>query len=79
MRSERDVQPRWEPRTVVVDDPRGPDRAVLYPGISLTRRENGYVVDETWLPVGEAEPTVADDEALFAAMHAAWRWSASAA
>ncbi|WP_267284138.1 hypothetical protein [Amycolatopsis japonica] len=28
--------------------------------------------------VGEAEPTVSDDEVLIAAMRDAWRWSTSA-
>uniref|UniRef100_UPI003F496A7E hypothetical protein n=1 Tax=Amycolatopsis sp. CA-293810 TaxID=3239926 RepID=UPI003F496A7E len=79
MRSERDVQLRWTPRTVIVHGPRGLAETVVYPGIALTRRRGGHVVDETWLPVGEAEPTLADDEALIAALHAAWRWNSSAA
>ncbi|SFI57814.1 hypothetical protein SAMN04489731_111230 [Amycolatopsis regifaucium] len=55
------------------------DRAALsYPGIAVIRRRHGEVVDRTWLPVGE-EPTFADDEALIAALHAAWRWSSHAA
>ncbi|SFI63041.1 hypothetical protein [Amycolatopsis regifaucium] len=64
---------------MVVDGPRGPAETVVYPGITLTRPRHGHVVDELWLPVGEAAPTVADDEALIAAMRDAWRWSASAA
>ncbi|MFD6071022.1 P-loop NTPase family protein [Amycolatopsis lurida] len=71
MRNERHVQLRWEPRTVVIDDPHGPAETVVYPGIVVARRERGHVVDELWLPVGEAEPTVADDEALIAVMRAA--------
>ncbi|MFC9249989.1 hypothetical protein [Amycolatopsis thailandensis] len=79
MRNERQVELRWQPRRVVVDGPHGPVDSVVYPGIALTRRQYGQAVGERWLPVGEAEPTVADDEALVAALHAAWRWSISAA
>ncbi|MGW5703858.1 hypothetical protein [Amycolatopsis japonica] len=79
MRNERQVQLRWEPRTVVIDDPHGLVETVVYPGIAVARRERGHVVDERWLPVGEAEPAIADDEALIDVLRAAWRWSVSAA
>ncbi len=79
MRDERRVQLRWQPRTVVLDGPHGPVDTVVYPGIALTRHHRGHVAGELWLPVGDAEPTTADDEALIAALHAAWRWSAPAA
>ncbi|WP_410583805.1 hypothetical protein [Amycolatopsis sp. lyj-108] len=79
MRNERHVQLRWETRAVVVDDPRGPAETMTYPGITVTRRQRGRVVDQLWLPVGDAEPTIADDEALVAVLRAAWCWNISAA
>ncbi|MFI5560712.1 hypothetical protein ACIA2T_15665 [Amycolatopsis japonica] len=61
----------WVPGAVVVGDPRGPASTMTYPGITVARRQRGCVVDELWLPVGEAEPTTADDEALIAVLLAA--------
>ncbi|MBB5851017.1 hypothetical protein ACFQ05_36975 [Amycolatopsis umgeniensis] len=74
MSSDRVVQLRWEPRHVAADG----RAALCYPGISVVRSQRGEIVDRTWLPVGE-EPTFADDEALIAVLHAAWRWTRTAA
>ncbi|WP_414938789.1 hypothetical protein [Amycolatopsis sp. cmx-11-51] len=80
MRADRDVQLRWEPRTVTLDDDRGDQpETVTYPGIALARLHRGYLVHKMWLPVGDSEPTFADDEALITALRNAWRWSKSAA
>ncbi|MFC3453428.1 hypothetical protein [Amycolatopsis speibonae] len=74
MSADRVVQLRWEPRHVA-DDGRV---ELSYPGISVVCRRQGEIVDRKWVPVGE-EPTFADDEALIAILHAAWRWSRPAA
>ncbi len=80
MEAHRDVQLRWEPRTVAIDDDRGaPPETVTYPGITFARLHRGYLVHKTWLPVGDDEPTFADDELLITALHNAWRWTTSAA
>lgn len=74
MSPDRVVQLRWEPRRV-----QDGDRAALsYPGISVIRTKCGEVVGRVWVPVGE-EPTFADDEALIAALRAAWCWTRPAA
>ncbi|MFJ8911555.1 hypothetical protein [Amycolatopsis sp. NPDC102389] len=70
MSADRVVQLRWEPRRVAGDG----GAALCYPGISMIRRDEGEIVGRTWVPVGE-EPTFADDEALIAALHAAWCWT----
>ncbi|WET77263.1 hypothetical protein P3102_24610 [Amycolatopsis sp. QT-25] len=74
MSADRVVQLRWEFRHVAEDG----RTALSYPGIAVIRRRLGEIVDRTWVPVGE-EPTFADDEALIAALHAAWRWTGPAA
>ncbi|UMO99693.1 hypothetical protein [Amycolatopsis sp. EV170708-02-1] len=75
MSADRVVQLHWEPLRVADDDGHA---ALSYPGISVVRRDEGEIVDRTWIPVGE-EPTFADDEALITALHAAWRWARPAA
>ncbi|WP_037313463.1 hypothetical protein [Amycolatopsis orientalis] len=74
MSADRVVQLRWESRQVATDV----GTALSYAGISVIRRRHGEIVDRVWVPVGE-EPTFADDEALIAALHDAWRWSRPAA
>ncbi len=74
MSSDRVVQLHWESRHVAADG----RCALSYPGIAVVRRHDGEVVDRTWVPIGD-EPTFDDDEALIAALHAAWRWSRNAA
>ncbi|WP_134663978.1 hypothetical protein [Amycolatopsis sp. CFH S0078] len=51
-----------------------PGAAFVYPGVTLTRYENGEIVGTVWLPLGDA-PTEADDELLIAHLHAALLWS----
>ncbi|WP_244162680.1 hypothetical protein [Amycolatopsis regifaucium] len=79
MGTDRVVQLRWEPRTVAVDDVAGYPSTLTYPGIAVVRQCAERVVGEVWLPVGEEEPTFADDEALIAALRTAWSWSQTAA
>ncbi|KFU78377.1 hypothetical protein [Amycolatopsis lurida] len=74
MSPDRVVQLRWEPRHVADDG----GATLSYPGISVVRTRQGEVVDRVWVPVGE-EPTFADDEALIAALRAAWCWTRPAA
>lgn len=45
-----------------------------YAGILVSYRQDGVVDHEVWLPMGET-PTLADDEALIAALHTAMRWN----
>ncbi|RSD16342.1 hypothetical protein [Amycolatopsis eburnea] len=45
-----------------------------YPGILVSYLQDGVVDHEVWLPMGET-PTLADDEALIAALHTAMRWN----
>ncbi len=79
MRADRDVQLYWERRTVTFDDGCGtPPETVAYPGITFARLHRGYLVHKAWLPVGDEEPTFADDEALITALRNAWRWTTSA-
>ncbi|EME58832.1 hypothetical protein [Amycolatopsis decaplanina] len=73
MSADHVVQLHWESRHVADGG-----AALSYPGISVVRSEHGEIVDRTWVPVGE-EPTFADDEALIAVLHAAWRWTRPAA
>ncbi|WP_414938462.1 hypothetical protein [Amycolatopsis sp. cmx-11-51] len=73
MSAERVVQLRWESRQVAAGH-----SALSYSGIAVVRHHDGEVVDRTWVPIGD-EPTFDDDEALIAALHAAWRWSRPAA
>ncbi|MBE1496290.1 hypothetical protein H4696_003390 [Amycolatopsis lexingtonensis] len=47
---------------------------LYYPGILVSHLQDGVVDHEMWLPMGET-PTLADEEALIAALHAAMRWN----
>ncbi|WP_410665388.1 hypothetical protein [Amycolatopsis sp. lyj-84] len=80
MKAENEVQLRWEHRTVRLDDIDGTHtETVIYSGIAVVYHRGGHVADEVWLPVGEEEPTVADDEVLITALRTAWRWTSPAA
>ena len=83
----RRVLVQVEHRTVTVDrepaspgDPRPgrsgdePEQQLSYEGILLSYRQDGAVDHEVWLPMGET-PTLAEDEALIAALYTAMRWN----
>lgn len=70
----RAVQLHWESRTAVLDEDGSCQEEVSYPGVTVVHHHDGRIVEQTWVPVGE-EPTFADDEALIAALRAAWCWS----
>jgi hypothetical protein len=78
MSSARAVQLSWESRTAVLDEGGSRPEEVSYPGVAVVHHHDGRVVEQTWVPVGD-DPTFADDEALIAALHAAWHWSRHAA
>ncbi|MGY6658675.1 hypothetical protein ACXIZN_41605 [Amycolatopsis sp. TRM77291] len=78
MRSDRIVQVRLLNKTVAVDDVNGRAETLTHPGVALLHHHGDRLVSEVWLPVGEA-PSYADDEALIAALRAAWSWSRKAA
>ncbi|GHF21336.1 hypothetical protein GCM10017786_64120 [Amycolatopsis deserti] len=60
-------------RRVDVDGPDGEPVTLSYPGMLLTGYEDGCKVCERWIPLG-GEPSVADDEVLIDALHAAMLW-----
>jgi hypothetical protein len=72
MKSRRHVEVRAQDRHVGGDVPGG--EVVSYTGISLIYRWCDHVISEIWIPVGD-NPSLADDEALIAAMSAALHWS----
>ncbi|MFI7121981.1 hypothetical protein [Amycolatopsis sp. NPDC049868] len=79
MGHDRRVQLRWAIKTVTNGDFDEQPETLSYPGIALVRHHGDNVVGEVWLPVGNDEPTFADDEALIIALHAAWSWANAAA
>ncbi|MFK0249556.1 hypothetical protein ACIQUM_33070 [Amycolatopsis azurea] len=79
MKADREVHLRWEHRTVTVGTVGYGHETTVYPGIAITRSRGGQAVGEVWVPIGVAESTDNDDEALIAAIHDAWLWRNSAA
>ncbi|WP_328456461.1 MULTISPECIES: hypothetical protein [unclassified Amycolatopsis] len=78
MTGERQVRLRLGTRAVSAPAEIGREvvkrEVVKYAGITVQRVEDGELVEQTWIPVGEA-PTFADDEALIAEWHQALRWT----
>ncbi|WP_191248391.1 hypothetical protein [Amycolatopsis deserti] len=73
MGGKRQVRVAMHLRRVDVDGPDGEPVTLSYPGMLLTGYEDGCKVCERWIPLG-GEPSVADDEVLIDALHAAMLW-----
>ncbi|MDQ7808917.1 hypothetical protein Q5425_34710 [Amycolatopsis sp. A133] len=73
MNDQRQVHVRAESRHVVVSDTDGGRETLTYPGVTLTRMTAGVPDDQIWLPMGD-RPSEVDDEALIAALRAAFLW-----
>lgn len=76
--SGRRVSVRAQSRSVALDS-LVPQDVFTYPGIVVQRWNGGILQHQSWLPVGDDEPSLADDEQLITTLRNALRWETTAA